>query len=373
MNNKNWIQSCITTVSFPDTLDGLAEMVFRNSDSYDTDDLPTDLELLLNFQPDWDLSWTAPKWFTQGDILFFYHAVKAKQRIRSLLKQAREVNDNELIPVLTRADQLADRYSGRIFGCAEATSVSTSMSDNDLSHFKSRVFAPLRKVFIFDTPLSADRFANHVKINRQGTLTYLGKSEFEGLRHQLSIDQNLPDYLRQAEFSESGFRNINQRNWVSIISHEKTKFLHETQVRSYFIDYLLDELKDEGSPLLEECHCFRNKIGTGLADYFIKISGKWIPVEAKLNIKAEENLHRQLKKYIHIDSFIPTKGNHKGIPFPTHNNPTCIVIDQSGLYLTYEGQFHTCAEHSPFWERTDLEQNRMQQLRNQLREHIQSS
>lgn len=48
----------------------------------------TDLDTLLEFDPDIACYWTAPRWITQGDIFFFYHAVTAKQRIGNLLKQA---------------------------------------------------------------------------------------------------------------------------------------------------------------------------------------------------------------------------------------------------------------------------------------------
>jgi NAD(P)-dependent dehydrogenase (short-subunit alcohol dehydrogenase family) len=51
----------------------------------------TSVDLILNFDPRRDtwLSWTAPRWMTQGDILFFYHTKNAQPKIRRLLNEAR--------------------------------------------------------------------------------------------------------------------------------------------------------------------------------------------------------------------------------------------------------------------------------------------
>ena len=50
------------------------------------------MDLILDFDPERDrwLSWTAPRWMTQGDILFFYHTKNAKRKIQKLLKEARD-------------------------------------------------------------------------------------------------------------------------------------------------------------------------------------------------------------------------------------------------------------------------------------------
>ncbi len=37
-------------------------------------------------------------------------------------------------------------------------------------------------------------------------------------------------------------------------------------------------------------------------------NGKWVPIEAKLNILAEERILEQVAKYTNVDSFQPTKG-----------------------------------------------------------------
>lgn len=101
-------------------------------------------------------------------------------------------------------------------------------------------------------------------------------------------------------------------NWKNISCSDNASFIHEDQIRSFLIDYFLKEIKDPRSSILEECDRFRDSKLTVTVDYFIKINSEWIPVEAKVNAMAENNIHTQLSKYLHIDSFRPTKGKNRG-------------------------------------------------------------
>jgi hypothetical protein len=69
------IQACITSVSFPTTLDGLREMLQSNVDygrpALDMDGLP-------RFDPNKGALWTAPRWLLAGDLMFLYHTKSAK-------------------------------------------------------------------------------------------------------------------------------------------------------------------------------------------------------------------------------------------------------------------------------------------------------
>ena len=87
-NHPRWVQSCITSVSFPETLANVLHMVEGNQDM---PDWATDMDTLLHFDPTIGYSWTAPKWITQGDLLFFYHTKNARQRTMRLLNQARSM------------------------------------------------------------------------------------------------------------------------------------------------------------------------------------------------------------------------------------------------------------------------------------------
>ncbi len=359
------VQSCITTVSFPSTLDEVYGMIKKHQEYL------TDMEVLLcedvDIRGHW---WSAPRWLVQGDVLFFYHAKSAQQRVKSLLKKVKEQGDPNLWDLLKHSTEIAEKYGGTIFGFAIVKDPPEYLdNDPEFYHFKGRIFAPIDEIYIFKNPLSADKFGKFVKIS-QATITALDKKTFDGIQGLLSAENKLPAYLKRAVFSEVGFRNINKDNWLSIITGKNIRFIHETQVRAYFVDYLLSNVKDNRTPMLEECQCFRNEIRTGIADYFIKIGGCWIPVEAKLNILTEQNLSAQIKKYIQIDTFTPTKGNSKNKVFKLSKSPLCLVVDNRGVYLTEDGRFKDCSPDEPIWRREKLSRQVISEMRNQLQKSV---
>ena len=352
-------------------MEELYGMIIKNANSKN---ITSDLDLLLNFTSDSNISWTAPKWLTEGDILFFYHAVTAKKRVAKLLKQAKVDNNIDIITFLEHSKKLAERYSGTVFGYAIVTGQPEFIDDdeNENWHFKGKVFAPLKDFHLFNHPINAKDFSTFLLISRQSSITYLAKEQFNNLRDLFLNSNALPNYLKNAEFSELGLKNITKDNWLSIACSSNIRFSLEGQLRAYFLDYFLNELKDKGTVLMEECHCRRNNINTGFSDYFIKLHGQWIPVEAKLNIKAEKNLFCQIAKYTHIDSFVPTKGNSIGKSILSQDNKFCLIADQNGIYLVYESKFYKCNENTPFVKRSDINHNSIILIRDEIKSIISS-
>ncbi len=147
---ENRVQSSIAVIGFPGTL----EQLDTELDIYqvygprgNAGIRVTSMDLILNFDPQRDrwLWWTAPRWMTEGDVLFFYHTKNAKPKIQKLLKEARaeelDLRDSlqgkrmarlrasfgrheldraaQRVRTLEHAAELCDRYSGAIFACAE--------------------------------------------------------------------------------------------------------------------------------------------------------------------------------------------------------------------------------------------------------------
>jgi hypothetical protein len=117
---------------------------------------------------------------------------------------------------------------------------------------------------------------------------------------------------------------------------------------------LLQEIKDSRSPICAECNCYRNTDRTGIADYFIRLNKKWVPVEAKLNVLAEQDLRSQVAKYTNLDSFCPTLGSSIGSSYHLDDDSHCLVLDQSGIYVTYNGEFKNCSINEPLIRREDV-------------------
>lgn len=362
-NKFKYVQSCITTVSFPETLDGVLNMLKINAP---VARWSTDLDILLNPESPMPVFWTAPKWLTAGDVIFFYHAKRAKARTRRVLAETEEKfpRKRSLLKVLRRAKETADRYAGKIFACASVSGATRRFGEQD-KHFVSRLYAPAAEIRVFREPLPQEQFNDFVKIGLS-TITPLGKRDFGGIKKLLAARSELPPYLERAALGDAVFKNINAKNWRSISCASETKFIHEAQLRSYFADFFLNELKDRGTTVLEECECFRGARNTGRSDYFVKIAGRWIPVEPKLDISREKNLLAQTAKYTNIDYFVPRKGAHRDRIFVAAASP-CLVLDESGVYLvSARGEFVKCRAGRPKWRRERLTADSLPKIRRMI-------
>jgi hypothetical protein len=370
------VQSAITSVSFPDTLERLRAMGTKWLGLVGKDWI-TDMDLLMDFPEGRNIPWIAPKWLTSGDILFFYHTKRSKILIDKLLIQAKRLatgyatdalvtmNDAKiLIGILQRQATLANLYSGAIFGYAEVSGRPQRAFD-DNKHFKGTIYAPLDVFHVFEHPLKAEQFADTLRIG-QNTITPMWGDQFEAIKGKLRLENRLPISLENTKPSGLGFRDVNAKNWMQISCNKDVRFINEAQLRSYLIDYLLEDIKDPRTPIYTECDCYRNGERTGIADYFIKLGDTWLPVEAKLNLLTEQDIFSQVEKYIHIDSFRPTiKGLGEGI-INSGKLHSCMVIDQAGIYFIKDRQCVDCSPDKPAYKREDFPNAGIGTLRNQI-------
>lgn len=375
------IQAAITSIGFPNSPDGVRDMVDKHGDWI------TDLDALLAAGVNGDEGdWTAPKWMTEGDVLLFYHTKNARQKVGALLDRTtdalsatsrfgpgRRRDLRRMRVLLERSSLNAARYSGTIFGCAEISGVTKYYEGHpeDTPHFRGRLFAPIRNVRIFDVPLPAEEFAGFLRVG-QGAITPLHGEQFNETRKRLGKRNDLPRFLAAARIGGPSFRDVDQENWPTISCSSDVGFLDEAQVREYFLDFLLREVKDEGTPLLEECRCYRNGRGgkAKIADYFVSIHGRWIPVEAKLNILAERDVLGQVASYVAADFFVPSRKPRKGEKLEANNSKLCVIADQSGLYLVSDGRFSDCAPGRPVWRRVDTNHTTVPAIRNRVAEEV---
>jgi hypothetical protein len=348
------VQSCITNVSFPKTARELEKMIQKNSRLREE---ATDIDTLLEFTPEHETSFTAPRWITEGDIVFFYHTGTAKARVAKVRREVERSSPkfDHLRQVLDHAEALVHQYSRTVFACARVSGPTCFEEDpEDRQHFENRIFAPLGEVHIFEHPIPLQVFQDIITLNPAGGPTLLPGRQFTGLKKLLAGENDLPEFLRQTVPASAG------RNY-------------ESQLREH-LDVFLSELKDKRTPLLEECTCYRGGAQTGKVDYFVCLKGIWFPVEAKLNVNAvaERNLQQQVSKYVHVDSFRPQKGRHRGKGFKAHDIPLCLVIDQHGIYLWSDGTFVECQPGKPIWHREELGRGICHKVRTRLAELLAS-
>ena len=344
------VQSCITSITFPDNIRDYEEGLLNSEE--DNGKKLNDIETIVQFNCEMDLAWTAPKWLASGDIMFFYLTKSFKTNTSKLLRKARR----DLVPFIKKADYYANLYSGSIFACAEIQAPSFYETKGIFPHFDSKVFAPIKSVYLFKLPVFREDFKDFIKIG-QGSITPLFGNSFEKLVNIIGTKNPLPPILKNKK-SEKGFYGINKNNWTYISCKNSKRFLNERQLRDFFIDYLVEYIKDDGSKVLEECDCFRDASLTGIVDYFIYFGGHWLPIEAKLNIMAERDLYSQIQKYINIDYF-----DNKGRQFHLSKNEICLVIDQSGLYITCNSEFINCDGNNPYLKRADINEITLKNFR----------
>jgi hypothetical protein len=358
------VQSAITSVSFPETLDLLRKMGTKWLGLVGKDWI-TDMDILVSFPAGNNITWIAPKWLTSGDILFFYHTKNARLLINKLSKEVTRLIDNPLYTsvfsksdiellnvILIRQTKLANLYSGTLFGYA-TVSGKPQLAYDENKHFKGVIYAPLDSFQVFSNPLPAEEFADVLKIG-QNTTTPMYSEQFESIKNKLRIKNKLLPNLENTRPSGLGFRDISSNNWMEISCNQDIRFVNEAQLRTYLIDYLLEEIKDTHTLIYTECDCFHSGRRTGIADYFIKFAGRWLPVEAKLNILAEQDIIGQIEKYTNINSFTPTNKNIKGKLMETESIHFCLVVDQSGIYLVKDDKFFKCNPDTPLLSRREI-------------------
>ncbi len=125
----------------------------------------TDIDCLLGFRPAHETTWTAPRWMTVGDILFFYHTRSGQENAARLRRQIRGGGraGRPVIAAVERANAQAAQYAKSIFACAEVSGRPTYEPDEDgTQHFSSTIFAPLGAVHVFDVPLPSSEFTRAV-------------------------------------------------------------------------------------------------------------------------------------------------------------------------------------------------------------------
>ena len=377
-NSSRPVQSAVTCVSFPQTLNKVRDMGKKWLKLIGKDWV-TDMDVLLDFPVGKEVGWIAPKWLMAGDILFFYHTESARNIISRLFGNAKQLRYSQtlrhsvpietqldvtrMIKVMEKAVRNAESYSGTILGFAEVAGRPTRIFD-ELKHFQGTIYAPLANVHVFKYPLSYKDFNDILIINK--TTISINGTVFDEVKRRLARKNQLPVILENTKPAGLGFRAVNSDNWDQVACHKDTRFLDEEQIRTYYADYVLPEIKDPGSAIYEECNCFRGDQRTGRADYFIRLAGRLLPVEAKLNVLAERNIASQVTKYTHIDFFVSAKGTSKDKKIDVGDSPFCLVIDQAGIYLTKDGEFVGYGSDSPICKRENLVRSKLPHLRDKI-------
>ena len=317
---ENNVQAYIAVVSFPTSIEELR--YFTDNDYY------MDMEEIMLGH---DVNYTAPKWATKGDIIFFYHAKSAIVKIRSLKKQASgQKDEDKLMEYLDLAEKIYKACGGNIFCVARVGDDPEIKNDGrENLHWRGDIYAKVVDYMLLKKPISKDIFEQYIKLAQQRTITPVLGEDFENLK-RLILKDNDVHYLENSHAVPIPLKDISPKNWLSVSYDYRRRFYLEIQFRKFYVDYFLKVLSDRRS-IFSECVCYKGGKRSGYADNCILINGKYIPVEIKLNISTEKNLKAQLCKYCQAEKIKLNKEKEVSNDMSYQDN--VLILDVNGLYI----------------------------------------
>ena len=319
------VQAFIDNISFPRTLVELE----RFADGFNVEEILTVDET----------GWTAPRWAVEGDVVFFFHAKTAIQKITALETKLRrekaeylEEDYQWLWESLQRARELYKLYGGKIFaiGRISGRTEYDSQEGDEILHWASRFYAPIDIIYVLQQPIDISEFSDFLPVSTRGAITPVVGSDFDRLKKIITSKNDIPQYLQESRAIPLPLKRINAKNWLEITQHYRRLFALEIQFRRFYVDYFLKVLGAQ-KKFYAECECYRQGRRTGIADNAIKIGGKWCFVEVKLNIHAEPHLHNQLQKYCRVEKSVLDK--ERTIEQEGLWQNSMLVIDTTDFYF----------------------------------------
>ena len=332
----NEVQAHINNLAFPKTLDEVEWFLDENG-HFNIEDI-----LIESQMEDGYVEWTVPKWCKAGDIVFFMHSVTSKSTISRLSTELKCTKQDyscdryhKIWNGLLHGKELYQQYGGKIFavGMVEGAPFHDDYFDNNQQdiHWKSKIYAKIINLYCFTVPIDIDEFHDFIMVSRQSAITPVFGKEFEQLKQIIIQKNTVPNYLQESTSTPIPLSTINSDNWLNISSEYRRSFFLEIQFRTYFVDYFLRYLGDNKT-FFRECPCIKNYGSPRFfADNVIKLRGKYLPVETKLNVDTERDFLTQLLQYCMTD-YIILKENKIAYPEAIYNQ-TVLAIDTFHVYL----------------------------------------
>ena len=317
MNN---VQSYIANVSY---MTSLEEMKF-----YVDKDYLTDLEMFVCCPE--ELNFTAPKWAVRDDIVFFFHAKTAIQKVRHLRAQIKKSKEKyvdyleKFDEILKFAELFYEIYGNKIFGVARVSELPQYEENAENIHWRSHIYAEMSDFKFLERPIPLEEFNSFLKLASQTSITPVLGDQFDKLKDIVLKDNDDIGFLKNSVATPVPLRNISEENWIDIAGKYRRRFFLEAQFRKFYIDYLLKILGDQ-KKFYFECSCYKDGKFVGRPDNYIYISGKYLPVEVKLNNRSFPNLNTQLDKYCNVDMVGLDK--NKTVKSEKLHSGYCIIVD----------------------------------------------
>jgi len=329
--SKN-VQSYILNLAAPSTLYEL-EMIL-------TSDMPRlDIEEVIGCTGG---SWTAPRWAKAGDIIFYSHGKRAIAKITSTkteLKNSKDYYDEdeykELDQVIEKERILHSKYGGTIFAVGQLCGAPESFDCDQIAdglHYKTRIFAEIDNMCVFQNPVKVDDCKDFLHISMTSGITPVDGDIFDSLKNKLKEENDIPLFLEKATATPIPLSRINDENWMTLSNDFRRSFIYEAQFRHYYVDRLLKALSGRKT-IFRECRCKKSGIGNSFIDNVIKFENRFLPVEVKLSIFVEKNIKKQVRKYCYDDFIVLDQTNGRTIYQDEVYNDKVLIVDTFAVYM----------------------------------------
>lgn len=325
------VEAFVNNVSVPKSLEELAARYLDGNDAQN---------LVKEVIDDGFTSWTSPKWAKRGDIVLFMHSKTANSTLTRLRTQVRtQLNPKSPAAIQFEksiADQLAfhKKYGGKIFAIGRVKSAPERMTVDPNAHFKSNTFCDINDLFLLDNPIHISQFNSFIMISRLSGITPVYGKEYDRLKEIITENNDVPDYFQNSYSTPFPHTLVNEENWMELGLEYRYSFTLEVQFRQCYVNYLLKRLGDQRT-IYMECSCYKGNNPVTFVDNIIRIGGKLLPVEIKLNKNVEPNLEGQCEQYCKLDNIVLSKKAVKAVNMNTVIDDKVLVIDTFGVYMFF--------------------------------------
>lgn len=309
----------------------------------DEDNLFLVEKILISEDYEDGLIWTAPRWARKNDVVLFYCAKTGNVRISQLRKQLREDDyynnkQHKLIETwIEKANSLFKTYGGRILAVGKLSSdpyyLSSSEFDNpDVVHYNMNMWADIGNICVFENMIHITQVNSYISIVRQAAITPLFGEAYEQLKIEINKKNKIPTYYAESVSVAMPLYKIKADNWLEVNCEHGRKYRFESQFRTFYVDYFLKLLSDNGL-VYRECPCL-GAISShpSYADNVILLNGYYLPVEVKLNINIEKDIVGQVKKYCNLKKLFLNSNTYQLAPIDKTVRTKVLIFDLNNLY-----------------------------------------
>lgn len=325
------VQAFINNISFPTSLDELLNFYIYEHGTFNIEDILVEEETY----------WTVPKWAKAGDIVFFMHSKTAISKITALKtklmnsKGMYSENDfSEMLEWIERGRTLYRFYGGKIFAIGRVSGIPEYFSEDDelLLHWGTRIYADIDSIMVLENPVDISKFNDFILVSRGSAITGVFGNDYKRLIDVIGKSNKLPRYVTESISIPIPINEINKNNWIELAGQYRRSFFLEIQFRSFYVNYLLPLLGDQ-KKIYRECRCCKDNNPDSFVDNIIKIKGKYLPVEVKLDINAEADIKSQVTKYCNVSKcFLDQKSSDYINSSVMYTNNT-LIIDTYKIYM----------------------------------------